>query len=191
MLESVSLQCPSILSERTAHDLFGQAMWTLQRTSRGWKSNEYTNTKQHFHFLMIRSFIEEHSDGHFGWFSPSSRNLSACPFVWNDHRRMTISPSEDFCLIKILWVRCLFDCVTKTHTVAAGLGALSVSTRNRASKGCGLKFFSEQRSGRRRAPPHNPIIHRPRSVKCKPACASPAGQRQAELFICAKGWEVK
>lgn len=119
--------------------------------------------------------------------SPSSGSLSSCPFVRNDHRRMTISASEDFSIIKIHWVWCLFYCVTKTHTVAAGLGALSVSTRIQASKGCGLKFFSEQRSGRRRAPPHNPIIHRPRSVKCKPACASPAGQRQAELFICAKG----
>lgn len=28
VLESVSLECPSILRERTAHDLFGQAKWT-------------------------------------------------------------------------------------------------------------------------------------------------------------------
>ncbi len=38
------------------------------------------------------------------------------------------------------------------------------------------------------APLRNPIIHCPRSVKCKPACASPV-QRRGELFILPQGEE--
>lgn len=64
---------------------------------------------------MIQSVIAEQSDRPgSSWMPLHHPEVFLC--AWHYHSQLTISASEDFCIIKIHWVWCLFDCVWHKDT---------------------------------------------------------------------------